>query len=254
MRLFKRKKKEQTIRHTDFSKYKLKITGKVMCAYEALTGRPFLKIETPEDIQYLYYCSLVLNNPEFATMEYDVFKYLMLDEEVVNWMTEEYLKIGKYLRQFKTDVGDFEEDDDEGKSHSKKEKDKVFYMLDAIPGLIVRMGMDPNYVMYEMEEWEITYYYRMMQEIDRGRLTEERLWTYLQILPHIGKKLGGPEKMLPFPWENSDKKKLKELNNNTAAAVAFLSRAKKTDGTKRPDSNPGQEGVESGTALVKPNE
>lgn len=251
MRLFKRKKKEPEIKHTDFTKYKIKITGKVMCAYEALTGRPFLKIETPEDIQYLYYCSLVLNNPEFATMEYEVFKYLMLDAEVVEWMTNEYLKISKYLKQFMTNIGDFEEiEESKGK---KGEDDTVFYMLDAIPGLIVRMGLDPHYVMEEMQQWEITYYYRIMQDMDRARLTEDRLWTYLQILPHIGKKLEGPEKLLPFPWEKQDKRKLKELEKNTKAAVAFLNRSVK-NGTERPDNINRQEGMVSGSTLAQSNE
>ena len=70
--------------------------------------------------------------------------------------------------------------------------------------------------MYDMEEWEISYYYRMMRDMDRDRLTEERLWTYLTILPHVGKKLGSPQKMLPFEWEkNENKRKAEEgLKNN----------------------------------------
>ena len=63
-------------------------------------------------------------------------------------------------------------------------------MTEAISGLIVRMGLDPHYVMFEMDEWEISKYYEMMQQMDRDRLSEERLWTYLQVLPHVGKKLG----------------------------------------------------------------
>jgi hypothetical protein len=218
MRLFGRKKKET--RRTDFSNYKLKINGKVMCAYETLTGKPFLKIHTSEDIKHLFYCSLVVNNEEFATMEYGVFEYLIMDEEVMSWMSNEYVKIGNFLSQFSHSVGEtLDETDNKG----KKDETKVFYMIDAISGLIVRMGLDPHYVMNEMEEWEISYYYKMMQESDRERLTEERLWTYLQVLPHVGKSLSSPEKMLPFPWEESEsKKKMKELQQNSAAAVAFL--------------------------------
>lgn len=235
MWFFKKKKKEE--KHTDFSKYKIKINGKVMCAYEAMTGRPFLKIETPDDIQHLFYCSLVLNNEDFATMEYDVFQYLMADEEIVKWMIDEYVKIGKYLSQFKTNIGDFEEEDE---NTSGKSEDKAFYMLEAISGLIVRMGIDPNYVMNSMEEWEISYYYRMMNDMDRTRLTEERLWTYLQILPHVGKKLGGPEKLLPFPWEDSKEKRQKELDNNTKAALAFFNRQME-NGERKPDNRTEQE-------------
>ena len=232
-KIFKKKKEEKKQERTDFSKYKIKINGKVMCAYEAMTGRPFMRIETADDIMHLFYCSLVINNEDFENMEYEVFQYLMNDKEVLNWMLAEYTKIGKYISQFKPDIG-IDEGDEEEEKGDKKDKN-VFFMLDAISGLIVRMGIDPDYVMYRMEEWEITYYYSMMREMDRSRLTEERLWTYLQILPHVGKKLAGPEKMLPFPWEDSKKKKLKELENNTAAAVAFLSKAVKTDGKGKHD-------------------
>ena len=162
MRFFKKKEKET--KKADFSNYKIKINGKVMCAYEALTGRPFLKIETEDDIKRLFYCSLVVNNEEFSTLEYEVFEFLITDKEVMEWMSNEYIKIGKFLGQFKADIGD---DDDEDEEESGKKDEKVFYMLDAIPGLIVRMGIDPNYVMYGMDEWEITYYYRMMREMDR---------------------------------------------------------------------------------------
>lgn len=215
--LFHKKKEETKQEHTDFSKYKIKVNAKVMCAYEAMTGKPFLKVSTEDEIMHLFYCSLVVNNEDFSTMEYGTFEYLVLDQEVARWLSEEYIKIGKYISQFKTNIGEDEEPSGEGDND-----DKVFYMLDVIPGLIVRMGMDPNYVMYSMEEWEIAYYYRIMQDMDKTRLTEERLWTYLQILPHVGKKLSGPEKLLPFPWEKSNKRVEKELEKNTAAAVAFL--------------------------------
>lgn len=232
MRLFKKKEKKQA--HTDFSKYKIKICGKVMCAYESMTGKPFLKIETDEDIRYLFYCSLVVNNEEFETLEYDVFEYLLHDQEVVDWLSAEYIKIGKYLAQFKAGIGDFDEDGLD-KEDGKKEETKVFYMLEAITGLIVKMGMDPHYVMYDMAEWEISYYYRMMQEQERNRLTEERLWTYLQVLPHVGKGLSSPDKLLPFPWENPKKKIEDKMNKDTAAAVAFLGGKKNAE---QPDNNP----------------
>lgn len=226
MGLFKRKKKEE-VKHTDFSKYKIRINAKVMCAYEAMTGRPFLEIDTADDMQHLFYCSLVLNNEDFSTMEYGVFQYLIADEEVVNWIGEEYMKIGKFLSQFKSDIG---EEKEEHVDTENGEKPKTFYMLEAVSGLIVRMGMDPDYVMYRMDEWEISYYYRILNEMDKERLTEDRLWTYLTILPHVGKKLGGPEKLLPFPWEKSEKEKAKSsLEKNSAAAVAFLSRTAKKE-------------------------
>ena len=204
----------------DFSKYKVEINIKTMCAYENMTGKPFVKIETEDEIKHLFYCSLIINNPEFSTMSYDVFEILIDDETVINWLTDKYLKISDCLSQFKGIARDSEEEDGE-------KTDVEFYMSEAAAGLIVKMGIDPHYVMYDMDQWEMTEYYDMMRHMERDRLTEERLWTYLQVLPHVGRKLGSPEKLLPFPWDHESNKKIqKELENNTAAAVAFLTKEK----------------------------
>lgn len=232
MCLFKKKKKEEKPKKPDFSKYKIKINGKVMCAYEAMTGKPFMKIQTEDEIKHLFYCSLVFNNPEFETLDYGVFEFLVADPEVQEWLLGEYVKISDFMQQFKTDVTKEEDETEE-----EGEVDKTFFMLDAISGLIVKMGIDPNYVMYEMQQWEMFYYYRIMRDMDRERLTEERLWTYLTILPHCGKKLGGPEKMLPFTWEKDNNKAQKELEANTQAALAFLRR----------DNNNGERGLDDST-------
>ncbi len=233
------KKKVEKRKGTDFSKYSIRINGKTMCAYEALTGKPFLKIETEEEVMALFYCSLVVNNKDFATLEYRTFEYLIRDPEVADWMVREYKATGSFLAQFKSTVGEMEDDADGG---NEKDEPKPFYMLEAISGLIVKMGIDPHYVMYDMEEWEISYYYRMMRDMDRDRLTEERLWTYLTILPHVGKKLGSPQKMLPFEWEKNDKREKRDFENNAKAAFAFLT-GNKNNGEGRHDDSPEQGGV-----------
>ena len=213
------KKKKNVLKKPDFSKYKIKINGKVMCAYESMTGKPFLKIQTEDDIRHLFYCSLVFNNDEFSNMDFDVFNILIDDQDVIKWISDEYMKINNFLVQFKGDVGFEDEGVQEG-----KEEEKTFYMLDAISALIVKIGLDPHYVMYDMDEWEMSYYYRIMRDMDRERLTEDRLWTYFTILPHVGKKLSGPEKMFPFEWEKNNKKVEKELEKNSKAAFAFLTK------------------------------
>lgn len=213
---FKKKKKVES--KPDFSKYKICINGKVMCAYESITGKPFLKISTEDDIRYLFYCSLVFSNNEFRTMTFDVFSVLIDDKDVLKWMADEYMKINSFIIQFRSDVGFEDEGGEDGKSD-----EKAFYMLDAISALIVKMGIDPHYVMYDMDEWEMSYYYRIMRDMDRERLTEDRLWTYFTILPHVGKKLSSPEKMFQFDWEKNENKVQKELEQNAAAAFKFLS-------------------------------
>jgi hypothetical protein len=54
----------------------------------------------------------------------------------------------------------------------------------------------------------------------------------------VGKKLGGPEKLVPFPWEAGEKQKAKqkELENNSKAAFAFLTK-RNSNGEGRIDDN-----------------
>lgn len=227
MGLFKRKKPEK--KKTDFSKYSVGINIKTMCAYEALTGKPFVRVESEDEVKHLFYCSLIINNKELSTMTYSVFETLIEDEEVVSWLVNEYMRISACISQFNSTI--------EGEAGSGDTND--FFISEAASGLIVRMGLDPHYVMYEMSQWEMVNYYEMMRNMEKERLTEERFWTYLKILPHVGKKIGGPEKLVPFPWDKDKQESVqKELEKNTDAAVAFL--GGKRNGKGRLDDTNGQ--------------
>jgi len=224
-KIFQKKKEEKPKKQkTDFSQYKVELNIKTMCAYEHMTGKPFVKVETDEDVKKLFYCSLVVNNHDLETMTYDVFMVLIEEEEIVNWLVEKYMKLSACISQYSETLTPSE-------GESGVTEDKEFFISEAAAGLIVRMGLDPHYVMYEMDQWEMVSYYDMMRDMERERLTEERLWTYLQVLPHVGKSLSSPEKMLPFPWDkNSAQEVKKKLEQNSAAAFAFLSKQTKTNG------------------------
>ena len=54
----------------------------------------------------------------------------------------------------------------------------------------------------------------------KEELELDRMWTYLNMSPHIDtKKCKGPDKLFPFPWEKEEKKiKVnQELENNRLA-------------------------------------
>ena len=93
-------------------------------------------------------------------------------------------------------------------------------MTDLATSLIIDYHMDAHYVMYEMNIWEIEPLYGAADAMVKRRYEEERLWAYIDIMPHIdGKKVKGPETLLPFPWEKDMKKKKieKDLQNNLYA-------------------------------------
>ena len=224
-KLFRKKKKNDEIKWkkaSDFDKYVVKVNIKTMCAYEAFTGKPFLAIETEEDVIKLFYCSFVVNNSEFADMDYETFCIFFTNPAIAQWFTKKYEKLGVFAAQFKSEMswdGDAEETGDAQGNDSK-----AFYMTEAAAGMIVRMGIDAHYVMYEMEQWEIAEYFSMMKDVNREKLSWDRLFTYLEVVPHVGKKLGSPEKMLPFPWEEGQRKRKAEkaLKENEHAIKTLI--------------------------------
>lgn len=202
----------------DFSKYRLKINIRACCLFEQLTGKSYFTIGTYADIIDLIYCSLVANN-ESLMMTREVFSTLILDKKVKRWIETQYKDITEFQAQLKgLKVKEGEEKGDE------EEDNKTMTMTELASTLIVRYGVDPHYVMNEMELWEIEPYFEAIDVQRKNDLITQRFWTYLTILPQIdGKKIHGPEDLVPFDWEKDKKtRQQEELDNNTKAALAFL--------------------------------
>lgn len=202
----------------DFSKYKFRLNIKACCLYEQLTGKNFLKLGPDDDALMLVYCCLVVNNPELI-MTYKVFQTLMADKKVSRWITREYNRISEFNLQIKqTELPEKEE--------KKKEDIEIeeIKMTDVASSLIVRHGIDPHYVMYDMELWEIQPYLNAADIKRKNELITQRFWTYLTIAPQINtKKVKSPEDLVPFEWEEKKEDKIKKkLEADTPAAVAFL--------------------------------
>lgn len=205
MWLFRKKKNKEipTVKSYDFDKYQIKLNAKAIMLYEKLTGKSFIDVqENEEDALKLMYAVLVANNPKLR-MTYNAFLIFIQDEKIVKWMTDEYQRILKYNGQFNENLDNLDSE--------KKEEAKKIKLTDIVTSLIANYGIDPYYVMNDMELWEMPLYSVTITEKKQDELEEERLWTYLNILPHIdGKKLKSPEQLLPFPWEKDNRKKRAE--------------------------------------------
>ena len=202
----------------DFSKYKFKMNIKACCLYEQITGKNFLKLGPDDDVLALVYCCLVANNPSLM-MTYKVFQTLMEDKKVSNWISKEYKRITDYNAQIKPVEAPKKED----KKKDDEEPEEIT-MTDVAATLIIRYGMDAQYVMYEMELWEIQPYLNAADIQRKNDLITQRFWTYLTIAPNINtKKVKSPEELVAFEWEEKKEDKIKrKLENDTPAAVAFL--------------------------------
>lgn len=214
---FRKKKKKTGI---DLSDYDIILSIKSICMYERLSGKSFFNF-MEEDMGMLLYCSFyVTNNVE---IRYETFIGMLEVEDITKWAVDKYKNILEVIQQFKPS----EEEDTEVEGNPEEDIKKLT-MTDMATSLIIDYHMDAHYVMYEMRLWEIEPMYRACEAAIRRRYEEERLWTYIDVMPHIdGKKIKGPADLLPFPWEKDSKTKAQEdLKKNSAAAVAFLTRKK----------------------------
>lgn len=212
MKIFKRKKKVEGL---DFDKYKLRLTVKAICMFEKLTGKSFYEF-TDDDIVILMYCAFVSSN----NLDYrlSTFNFLLEDERVSKWFGEKFIGIMDYIKQFP-------QKEEEGEETN--ESTEMPFVSDLANALIVQYGVDAHYIMEEMELWQIEAMFRAVENTVKSKYEEERLWTYLTILPQVdGKKLNKPEKLLPFPWEKEEKIKRDENNikNNEYAVKNLIGR------------------------------
>ena len=89
--------------------------------------------------------------------------------------------------------------------------------------------MDPHYVMYELQLWELSGIFQAIETQSKSEMEDKRFWSYLQIMPHVdSKKLKKPSDLLPFPWEkeNRDKKLKQEFEDKSVSIAAFLNKQK----------------------------
>lgn len=195
----------------DFSKYRMRLSIKAICMYERMTGMSFFDF-TVDNISMLLYCTFYTSNE--LNIKYETFCGIMENEQIANWVATQYRDILSVVQQYPK-----KEEAVQSEENGREEKEKMT-MTDLATSLIVDYGVDAHYVMYEMDLWEIEPLYQACDAKVKRRYEEERLWAYIDVMPHIdGKKVKGPEQLLPFPWEKDVKKKNVEegLKNNLYA-------------------------------------
>lgn len=194
--IFKKKVKpiEDLPKRIDLDKYTLRLTVKSICLFEKLSGKSFYAFGADDVTTLMYAVFATSNNLQLKRSTFD---FLIEDVRLAKWMGEKFGVIMDYISQFK-------ETDNEDKGEGGEVNVTITDIADS---LIIKYGVDAHYVMEEMELWQIPALFNAAEDLVKERYEENRLWTYLDMLPHIdGKKVNRPDKLLPFPWETQKKK------------------------------------------------
>jgi len=174
-------------------KYKVRLNLKALVIAEKLKDKPFssFDFEDEDDVIALLYGMIVANN--------DILPTLKEFEEMVN--SGSIKGMDRKIEETLAFIGQFGKD--EGYS------DGEVFMTD-ISSLLIMSGVDPHYVMYEMDIFEIEGFLKQYENNKKERMEEGRLWSYLVLSPHL-KRGTSPSDMYPFPWEEEERKKQLEI-------------------------------------------
>lgn len=190
-----------------------KFNIKSICYFETLTDKSFFEI-TDEDIFDMLYSIYMVNNPD-KMLKRETFMNIIQRRDILIWMINEYSKFSEIISQFKIPEQDNKSD------NIISDDTRKIRISDYVSTLIIEHGVDPHYIYYEMDIWEIPILFEAIDTKIKKELTDKRFWTYMSISPHIDtKKCKSPDALIPFEWEKENKKKNRELElKNNAFAI-----------------------------------
>ena len=202
--------------------FNIKLNIKAITVAEKMLHKPFseMNLFDDKDTEVLLYAMLSANNDEVFSLE--AFQKLIKNKKHKKELLRKVSEVFSVIRQF-----------DNAKEVQKSEKSdggESVSVSDIASLLIVRGGVSANYVMYEMDLYEMNALMKAIEEEKRQNMEEKRLWTYLSVLPHIdGKKIKSANVFYPFPWEVEEDKASaeKDIELNADTLEAFLNSGKK---------------------------
>ena len=196
-------------------KRELTLNIKAIMMFEKMAGVSYFDI-SEENYVFLIYSMYMVKHPYTYMTLLDFTKIFGDNQKVTKQLLQEFEECMNYLNQFINTSKKMEQDN----SVETKEERNTQTITDIVAYLITNCGIDAHYAMYEMELWEIEALMRQAEKNRKEELETDRLWTFLNVLPHIdSKKCKTPDKLMPFPWEAEEKKnrQLKEIENNKFA-------------------------------------
>lgn len=193
------KKSERLIR----SKTDIHLTIRTIIRWEQLRGKSFseMNYEDNDDLTALLYCSVISCNPN-TTYTLAEFRHVTSNEKLIREMSQKLSRESLVMAQFREVA---ENSADIGNSEGSSGR------ISEIVSTLIVSGLDAGYVMDKMGLCDLPIFIRAYEQQKKEQLENNRLWTYLSILPHVdGKKLPSAVDLYPFPWELEEMKRQAE--------------------------------------------
>ena len=167
------------------------LTIRNIIKWEQLNNKPFSSMDYNDEndiISLFYVCTM----SDEVGITLHAFKENLTDE-VIMTMVKSFEKQILIDAQFQI-------------TSDKVEKDKTtdpVYIKDIVPILIMN-GLDVNFALDEMALYDLPIYLKAYDQKTRHTLESSRLWSFIQVMPHLSQNVKSPKDLYPFPWELED--------------------------------------------------
>ncbi len=196
---------------------KVKLNMRSIIRWEQLRKKSFslMDYSDKDDIEALLYTASICNN-EGKMYTFEVFRQTLSNEKIIREMVLALERETAFLAQFQ-----------------KKQEVSDLGSAEVSPGMIsdlistlIMSGLDAHYALEEMELCDLPIYIEAYDRDRKEQMESDRLWAYLNILPHVdGKKLPTARDLYTFPWEEEEIRKNAEcaMKENEEDLKKFLS-------------------------------
>lgn len=169
----------------------IKLTMKAIIRWEQLNNKSFhhLNYSNEDDIISLFYCCTLSNQI-----------YISLDE-FKNRLTPDSAKI--MIRDFEKHTSLIYQFQSESKQKEGSTQNSEPPYIKDIVAMLVMNGLDVYFALNKMELCDIPIFTNAYDQKVKDSLESARLWAFIQVSPHLPKKIKSPKDLYPFPWENT---------------------------------------------------
>lgn len=176
--------------------YKIRVTIKAISVYEKLADKAYSELDiTDENDILLFLYSIIIANNDTRILFNDFKAVMMTNKKLFTKLFTAFTDEMRFIEQFnKTE---------DNKTTEANIDSKATPITSIIPLLVQDCRLEINYVLNEMQLYEISEHLQHFQNNYRSEKELSRLWTFLQMLPHCGKSLKEPTDIYKFYWENS---------------------------------------------------
>lgn len=175
---------------------RIKINMKSVIRWEQLRKKSFSQMDytDKDDVDALLYTTTICNNDD-VMYTFEVFRHTLANEKITHEMISVLERETAVLSQFQTK----QETSDLGSTEVSPS------MIGELVSILIISGLDAHYALEEMELCDLPMYIEAYESKKKEQMESDRLWTYLNILPHVdGKKLPSARDLYSFPWEEME--------------------------------------------------